>query len=142
MRRRNLIAILGGAAFAWPVGGRAQSTDRVRRIGVDMSGDAADPQQQVNVAAFVQGLNNLGWIVGGNLLIDYRCGAADADHMRTNATELVGLKPDVMLVQGAAVPAASQATRTIPIVFVLLADPVSRGVIAHLARPSGNSTAL
>src|SRR5260370_42638986 len=126
MRRRNLIAILGGAAFAWPVGGRAQSTDRVRRIGLDMSGDAADPQQQVNVAAFVQGLNNLGWIVGGNLLLDYRWGAAVADHTRTNATELVGLNPDVMLVQGAAFPASSQAHRTIPTQFVRLADQVSR----------------
>jgi putative ABC transport system substrate-binding protein len=140
MRRRDFFAVVISATSIWSRAAVAQQSDRAWRIGVLMSGAEADPQQQANISALVQGLQDLKWSLGGSLLIDYRWGAADAERMQRYARELVALKPDAMLVQGAAFPAAFQATSKIPIVFVLIADPVRRGIVASLARPGGNCT--
>jgi putative ABC transport system substrate-binding protein len=145
MRRRDFITILGGVAVApavlWPCATRAQQGDRLRRIGV-LSGTAADdPEGRARVAAFVQGLQQLGWTDGRNVRIDYRWSVADPDLGRRYAAELVALAPDVMLAGGGAtVPALLQATRTVPIVFANVPDPVGSGVVKSLARPGGNAT--
>jgi ABC-type uncharacterized transport system substrate-binding protein len=120
MRRREFITLLGGAAAAWPLGARAQQAERVRRIGVLTSGATADdPDGRTRRAAFLQGLQQLGWIDGRNIEIDYRWGAGDADSMHKYAAELVALAPDVILASGTATVAPLlQATRTVPIVFV------------------------
>jgi putative ABC transport system substrate-binding protein len=140
MQRRVFLGVLGGAA-AWPIAARAQQPDRVRRIGVLMNLGAEDPEGQVRVAAFLQGLQQIGWSVGRNLQIDYRWGASDPDRIRTYATELVALAQDVIVASGGTVARALQlASHTIPIVFVQVADPVGIGVVASLARPGGNAT--
>src|SRR5215472_3170974 len=139
--RREFIALLGGAAAAWPVAARAQQADRVRRVGVLLSTGADDPQDPTRLAAFAQGLHELGWTVGRNLRIDHRWGAGDADDVRKYAAELVALAPDVIVASGSlALPAAQQTTRTVPIVFVNVVDPVSVGFVESLARPGGNAT--
>ena len=140
MRRREFIGLLGGAA-AWPVTGRAQQPDRVRRIGVLMAIAADDPQAQARMTTFRAHLEQLGWTERRNVLIEARFGGGDADGMRKLATELVALAPDVILAN--ATPALApllQLTRTIPIVFVLVADPVGAGFVDSLARPGGNAT--
>jgi len=141
MRRREFITLFGVAALAGPRAARAQQADRVRRVGVLMSRAAGDPEEQARFAGFLQGLQKLGWTDGRNVRIDYRWAAADADRSRTYAAELVALAPDVILAAGSAsVAALLQTTRTVPIVFVNVIDPVGAGYVARLARPGGNAT--
>jgi ABC-type uncharacterized transport system substrate-binding protein len=140
MRRREFITFLGGAAAMWPLAARAQQSDRVRRIGVLMASTADDQEFQARLAAFTQALTQLGWSDGQNLRIDIRW--ATADDIRRHAAELAALAPDV-LVAGtgtATVAPLLQATRTVPIVFVGVIDPVGAGFVASLAQPGGNAT--
>jgi len=140
MKRRELLTLLGGAA-AWPRAARAQQPSGVRRIGVLMNLASEDAEGQARLAAFHQGLQQLGWTVGRNVQIDYRWGAGNADRIRKFAAELVALAPDVILSAGSpSVAALQQATRTVPIVFVTVVDPVSSGFVDTLARPGGNIT--
>src|SRR6476646_4113028 len=141
LKRREVVR-LAGAAVAWPFAARAQQCERMRRIGVLTSGATADdPDGRARTAAFLQGLQQFGWIDGRNIRIDYRWGAGDADNMRKYAAELVTLAPDVILASGTATVAPLlQATRTIPIVFVQVTDPVGAGFVDSLARPGGNAT--
>jgi putative ABC transport system substrate-binding protein len=140
MRRRQFIAAVGGAA-AWPLAAGAQQPQRVRRIGVFMPGVADDPEYEARNAAFLQGLGELGWIVGRNVRIDYRWGAGDVERYRAIAAELVASAPDVVLGVGSSITSALQkATRTMPIVFATVTDPVGGGLVASLARPGGNTT--
>src|SRR5215813_13756622 len=137
MRRREFIALIGGAA-AWPLAARAQ---RMRRVGWLTSLAADDPVPQGYIAALLQGLQELGWSVGRNVRIDYRWGAANAELKRRYAAELTALSPDVIVTTGDSNTAALiQATRTVPIVFVLVPDPVGAGFAASLARPGANAT--
>jgi putative tryptophan/tyrosine transport system substrate-binding protein len=141
MRRRNFIALLGGAAVAWPLAARAQQPDRVRRIGVLTPFAADDAEGHARLTAFAQGLQQLGWTVGQNIRIDYRWGDGKADTMHKYAAELVALAPEVILANSsAAVSPLLQTTRTIPIVFAVVADPVGAGFVESLARPGGNAT--
>ena len=141
MKRRDFITLLGGAAAALPLAARAQQPERMRRIGVLHLQAADDPEQQARIAAFRQGLQQFGWIDGRNLRIDFRWSAGSAADARKYASELVALSPDVILTSGAgAVAPLLQATRSVPIVFVLVADPVGAGIVDSLARPSGNVT--
>ena len=134
MRRREFISFLGGAT-AWPIAARAQQGGQMRRIGVLMAISADDAEAQARIAAFVQGLQQLGWTVGKDVRVDYRLAGIDADTLRKYATELVTVAPDVILVQSSpALAAMLQATRTIPIVFALIADPVGAGYVDSLAR--------
>jgi putative tryptophan/tyrosine transport system substrate-binding protein len=138
MRRRAFITLLGGAA-AWPLA--AQHAERMRRIGVLTNLASDDPEAQVRNTAFAQTLAQLGWAVGQNLHIEHRWAAGDAERIRRYAAELVALTPDVILTTGAAgVGPLLQATRTVPVVFVLVPDPVSAGFVDSLARPGGNAT--
>jgi ABC-type uncharacterized transport system substrate-binding protein len=142
MRRRDFIAAFAGLAGAWPVVARAQQGERLRRIGLFMNLVVDDPRAMPRVAAFLQGLQELGWVVGRNVQIDYRWGArGDAEATRRDAEELVAAAPDVILTFGG-VPTRPllRVTRTVPIVFVGLVDPVGSGLIASLARPGGNLT--
>ena len=140
MRRREFLTLLGGAA-TWPLAARAQQSERKRRVGVLMGLSADDAEAQDRIAAFVQGLQQLGWTDGRNLQIDYRRGAGDTDLTRRYAAELVALAPDVILASGGTVVGALlQATRTVPIVFTQTPDPVAAGFVASLARPGGNAT--
>ena len=141
MRRRDIITLLGSAAAAWPFAARAQQRERMRRISVLMGLAADDVESQARLAAFAQGLQQSGWIVGQNIRVDYRWGAGNADTMRKYAAELVALAPDVILAHSsAAVAPLLQATRTVPIVFALVADPVGGGYVNSLANPGGNVT--
>ncbi len=141
MRRRDLIAILGGVVIAWPRALVAQSIDRVRRIGVLAVLAESDPLMQRRLSAFEQALEELGWAKGRNIRIDYRSYANDTKLAVTLAKELVGLASDVLVGQTTPVlTALQQATQAIPIVFVLVADPVAQGFVASLARPGGNIT--
>jgi ABC-type uncharacterized transport system substrate-binding protein len=142
MKRREFITLLGGAAAAWPFSARAQQVERVRRIGVAMSTAEDDAESKARIAAFLQGLQQLGWADGHNVRIDTRWwGASDADANRRYAAELVALAPDVILASGGSVMGALlQATRTVPIVFTLTVDPVGAGYVASLVRPGGNAT--
>jgi putative ABC transport system substrate-binding protein len=140
MKRRQFITLLGGAA-AWPLAARAQEGQRVRRIGVLTFGAADDREATAYIAAFVQGLKQLDWTDGRNVRIDVRWGANDSERARRDATELVALAPDIILAAGSqAMAALQQATRTIPIVFVNVSDPVGAAYVASLARPGGNAT--
>jgi putative ABC transport system substrate-binding protein len=140
MKRREFIALAGGAA-TWPLAARAQQPERMRRIGVIMNTADNDPQSMVRVQAFVHGLEERGWTLGGNMQIEYRWGEGRANLYTKYAAELVALAPDVILaVGGTPVGALQQETRTIPIVFVGTTDPVNRGLIASMARPGGNTT--
>jgi putative ABC transport system substrate-binding protein len=140
VRRREFITLLGGAA-AWPLAARAQQPERLRRIGVLMTVAADDPESQRRMTAFVQGLQEVGWTDGRNVRIDTRWSASDADLGRRYAAELVALAPDVILASGETImPALRQATRTVPTVFVQVADPVGAGFVDSLARPGGNVT--
>src|SRR5262245_24226754 len=141
IERRKFLATLGGAAAAWPIAGRAQQRERMRRIGLLMNGAADDPETQARLTAFVQGLQQLGWTDGHNVRIDYRWGRGDTDRFRQYAAELVALAPDVILAVTSSVVAALQReTRSVPIVFVQVIDPVGIGLVASLARPGGNTT--
>ncbi len=138
MRRREFIAGIGGAV-AMPLAARAQ--ERVRRVGVLLAGAADDAESLARVGAFLQALALSGWIIGRNVRIDTRWATADAAEIRRHAAELVALAPDVILAHGAgAVGALLQATRTVPIVFPVLGDPVAAGFVDSLARPGGNVT--
>jgi ABC-type uncharacterized transport system substrate-binding protein len=140
IERRKFLVTLGAAA-AWPIAARAQQPERMRRIGVLMSLAADDPESQARHAAFLQGLQEWGWTVGRNVQIDYRFGAGDAERIRRYAAELVALAPDVILATGSPVTAVLlQATRTVPIVFSQVPDPVANGFVASLAQPGGNAT--
>ena len=141
MRRREFITLLGGAAVAWPLAARAQA-DRVRRVGVLVSGTTAnDPEIPDRIAAFLQGMQQLGWTDGRNIRIDIREGGGNPDTIRKYAAELAALAPDVILSTGGATMSAMlQATRTVPIVFVIVPDPVGSGFVDSLARPGGNAT--
>jgi putative ABC transport system substrate-binding protein len=139
--RRELLAALGGAATVWPLAARAQQREQMRRIGVLMNLGSDDAEGQARNAAFLQGLQELGWTVGRNVRIEYRWGAGDAELFRRYASELVALAPDVILaVGGAVVPSLLQATRTVPIEFTGTPDPVGAGFVESLARPGGNAT--
>jgi putative ABC transport system substrate-binding protein len=141
IERRKFLVALGGAATAWPLAARAQQPDRVRRIGVLMTLAASDPEAQPRVKAFEQGLQKLGWTEGNRLRIDYRWAGGNAGLIQSYAAEIVGLGPDVILANTTPILAAlRQQTHTIPIVFVQVIDPVSRGFVNSLARPGGNIT--
>jgi putative ABC transport system substrate-binding protein len=140
LRRRDFIAGLGGVV-AWPLAVRAQQGDRVRRIGVLMSYDEDDPEVKARISAFTRALADFGWTVGRNVQMDLRGAGGDADRMRAFAKELVGLQPDIIATNGTAATAAVQReTRTIPIVFATLGDPVASGIVPRLNRPGGNIT--
>jgi len=140
MRRRTFISLLGGAA-AWPLAARAQQADRMRRIGVLLPAAADDAVYQTRMAAFLGGLQQLGWTDGRNVRIDTRWAAGDADLIRKYAGELVALGPDVVMAfTSGTVPPLQQVTRAIPIVFAIVADPVGAGYVESLARPGGNVT--
>jgi len=141
VKRRDFITLLGGAAAGWPLAARAQQGERVRRIGVLMAMTADDPESATRLAAFAQGLQQSGWTIGQNVRVDYRWGGGNADNMRKYAAELVALAPNVILAHSsAAVAPLLQATRTIPIIFTTVADPVGAGYVDSLARPGGNAT--
>jgi ABC-type uncharacterized transport system substrate-binding protein len=140
VKRREFITLLGGAA-AWPLAARAQQTDRVRRIGVLMGASANDREVRLHIEAFLQRLRQLGWIEGTNVRTEYRWGDGDADRIRRSAAELVALAPDVILTSGSSTAGPLiQATRTVPIVFAAVPDPVGAGFVDSLARPGGNVT--
>jgi putative ABC transport system substrate-binding protein len=142
MQRRDFIRFLGGATAAWPLAARAQQSDRVRRIGVLMAATADDPDYQARIAAFQQGLQQLGWSDGRNVHIDTRWATTKSDDIRRHAAELAALAPDVILAGTgtATVAPLLQATRTVPIVFAVVIDPVGAGFVDSLARPGGNAT--
>src|SRR6266566_6822816 len=140
MKRREFITLLGGAA-AWPLAARAQQPSQVRKIGVLMNLAVGDPEGEARIAAFVQGLQQLGWTDGRNVRIDYRWAAGDAGRFHRYAEELLALAPDVILASATpSVQALQQATRTVPIVFANVGDPVGMGWVESLARPGGNTT--
>jgi putative ABC transport system substrate-binding protein len=140
MQRRDFLKMAGGSAAAWPLAGRAQQPASMRRVGVLMSTASSNPREVISVNAFGAELEKLGWSRGKNIEIDVRWGEADPGRMAANAAELVALKPDVLLAKGAQVPAARQATATIPIVFVVLIDSVAQSIVGAFTRPSGNAT--
>ena len=140
IRRREFITLLGGAA-AWPLAAGAQQGGRMRRIGVLMPGDENDPVRKTYVSAFTQALAGLGWIDGRNLRMDLRWHGDNNNRTRALAQELVGLQPDIILATSTvATVALRRETRTIPIVFPSVSDPVATGIVARLDRPSGNIT--
>jgi putative ABC transport system substrate-binding protein len=140
IRRRDFITLLGGAA-AWPLAARAQQGDRVRRVGVLMPYDETEPVAKARVSAFTQALAGLGWTVRRNVRMDLRSYGDDINRMRALAKELVGLQPDIILADSTVATAALQReTRTIPIVFANLSDPVASSIVPRLDRPSGNIT--
>jgi putative ABC transport system substrate-binding protein len=142
MRRREFITALGGTAAAWPLAARAQQADRMRRIGVLMGWPESDPEARSERAAFVQELQNLGWTDGRNLRIDTRwANRADPESMHQYAKGLVALQPDLILSQSTPATAALlQETRTIPVIFGIVADPIGSGFVASFPRPGGNAT--
>jgi putative ABC transport system substrate-binding protein len=141
MRRRAFMSLVVGAAVAWPLAARAQQGERMRRIGVLLPAAADDAQFQARVGAFHQGLALLGWTIGRNVRIDTRWATTNTADIRRHAAELAALAPDVILAHGAAtVGPLLEATRTVPIVFPVAADPVGAGFVDSLARPGGNAT--
>jgi ABC-type uncharacterized transport system substrate-binding protein len=141
MRRREFVTLLGSAAAAWPLAARAQQNEGVRRIGVLMPLAEDDAEGQARLTAFLQGLRELGWTDGRNVRIDTRWTAGKPDEIRKSAAEFAGLAPDVILAAATPIVAALQpATRTVPIVFVLVSDPVAAGFVDSLSRPGGNIT--
>src|SRR6516225_5127916 len=140
MRRREFITLIGGAA-AWPVAAGAQPGDRVRRIGVLMALDENDPEGNLRYSAFTQALAELGWTDGRKVRMDLRWGRGDNNRRRALAQQLVGLQPDIILTEATpATVAVQRETRTIPIVFVNVADPVASGLVPRLDHPGGNIT--
>ena len=141
MQRRKFILLFGGAMMAWPLAARAQSSGRMRRIGALLNGVVDDPFYQVRINTFMQGLQQLGWIDGRDMRIEIRWVPADAGLFRRYAAELIALAPDVVLAHSSpAVAALQQETRTVPIVFIGVVDPVGAGFVTNLARPGGNTT--
>ena len=141
IKRREFISLLGGAAATWPLAARAQQPERMRRIGVLMNVEADEPVGQPRIAAFVEGLQQLGWTDGRNVRIDTRWPGGDPDRVRKYAAELVGLAPNVILASASpSVAALQRVTRSVPIVFANVIDPVGAGFVASLARPGGNTT--
>ena len=139
MTRREFIKLICGVSVAWPLTARAQQG--VRRIGIMMNLAADDSEGQARLAAFLQGLQETGWVVGRNAQIDIRWGMGDPERIRKNVTELVALRPDAIFATTfPTVVALQQATRTVPIVFAGLFDPVGAGLVTSLARPGGNTT--
>jgi putative ABC transport system substrate-binding protein len=142
MKRREFITLLGVAACAWPFAVRAQQVGSIRRIGVLMSWDESDPEIKTFLSGFIQGLAELGWTDGGNVRMEVRWAGGNADRLRMFAKELVDLQPDVILATSTpATGALQQATRTIPIVFAGISDPVGAGFVTSLSRPGGISPA-
>jgi putative ABC transport system substrate-binding protein len=140
MRRRQFITLLGGAA-SWPLAARAQQPDRMRRIGMLLPAAADDPEFQTRVGAFLQGLQQLGWAIGRNVRLDTRWATTNGADIRRHAAELVALAPDVILAHGSStVGPLLQVSRTVPIVFPVMGDPVGAGFVESLARPGGNAT--
>jgi putative ABC transport system substrate-binding protein len=140
MRRRDFLGVLGGVA-AGPIAARAQQSAQIKRIGFLMPFAADDPEGQARIAAFLQGMQALGWAVGRNVHIEYRWGATGAERVRKFSAELIALAPDVILAQGSStVGALLQETRDVPIVFPLATDPVGGGLVDSLSRPGGNVT--
>jgi putative ABC transport system substrate-binding protein len=141
MKRRAFITLLGGAAAAWPLAARAQQAERVRRVGVIMGFAENDEVWQAYLASFRQGLQEFGWTDGRNIRFDYRFTGDSEERMRAMAEEVVGLQPDVILVStNSVVSATLKATRSIPIVFTWVSDPVGSGFVANLPHPGGNIT--
>jgi putative ABC transport system substrate-binding protein len=142
MRRRKFVGLCGAVVATWPIALRAQQGERVRRIGVLMASTLDDPESQARIAAFQQSLQQLGWIDGRNVSIDTRWATTNPDDIRRHAAELAALTPDVILAGTgtATVAPLLQATRTVPIVFALVIDPVGAGFVHSLARPGGNAT--
>jgi putative ABC transport system substrate-binding protein len=142
MRRRSFITLLGGAAVAWPLAAGAQQSERMRHIGVLMGWPESDPEARLERAAFVQELQKLGWLDGRNLRIDTRwANPADPESMHRYAKELVALQPDLILSHSTPATAALlQETRTIPVIFGIVADPIGSGFVASFPRPGGNAT--
>jgi putative tryptophan/tyrosine transport system substrate-binding protein len=142
LKRREFITLLGGAAAAWPQPARAQQGERVRHIGVLLAATAGDPEYQTRMGALHEGLAALGWIEGRNLRVDTRWAGTNADDLRKHAVELAALAPDAIVAGSGTTTTAPllQATRTVPIVFVIVVDPVGAGFVASLARPGGNAT--
>jgi putative ABC transport system substrate-binding protein len=140
IQRREFITLLGGAA-AWPLAATAQQGNRVRRIGVLMGSDENDPLMKSALSAFTQALAGLGWTDGRNVRMDIRWHGYDSNRARALAWELVGLQPDIILAHGTPATAALQReTRTIPIVFALVTEPVASGIVLRLNQPGGNIT--
>jgi ABC-type uncharacterized transport system substrate-binding protein len=141
MRRREFIALIAGAALAWPLAARAQQTDQLPGVGVLMSGADDDPEDKAWYSALVQGLAALGWADNRNVHLVTRWAAGDSDRLKAFATEMVNLKPEVIVATGTvSLLAVSQRTRSIPIVFAQVTDPVGNGLVASLAHPGGNIT--
>src|SRR5260370_19703760 len=141
IRRREFTFTLCGAAAAWPLAARAQQRLVIRRIGVFMPGTADNAEYQLGNAAFLQALGELGWIVGRSVHIDYRWGAGDVERYRAIATDLVSLAPDAVIAEGyASLITLPHATRSVPIVFFGVIDPVGGSLVASLARPGGSTT--
>jgi len=142
MKRREFITLVGDAVAAWPLAAGAQQNDRMRRIGLLLGAtEQHDPESQARIMAFRHGLGAFGWTEGRNIRIDYRFGGGDADRIQTHAAELVNSAPDLIIANSSPVVAALQrATRTIPIVFAIVNDPVGQGFVASLAHPAGNIT--
>src|SRR5262245_16337589 len=141
MRRREFIRLAGGAVIAWPLAARAQQGERVRRIGVLMVGGAGDPELSRRLAALQGELGRLGWVEGRNVRFEMRWAGGDPDRIRTSAADLVALTPDVIIVSGSSgMDAMQRATRTVPVVFVVVPDPVGAGYADSLAHPGGNAT--
>jgi putative ABC transport system substrate-binding protein len=141
MRRRNFLKVIAASAVSLPLNAHAQQSERVRRIGAVMNFPADDPEGQVRLKTFLQGLQKQGWIEGRNVRVDVCWAGGHAERYRTCAAELIGLTPDVILAgSGAALPALMEATHSVPIVFVQTVDPVGAGYVASLAKPNGNAT--
>jgi putative ABC transport system substrate-binding protein len=141
MKRRQFITLIGSAAAAWPLAARAQQSERVRRIGLFTNLAADDAEAQARNAAFLQALQQLGWTSGNNVRIDFRFGAGDAERNRRYASELVAFAPDVIVATGSpVVEPLRQVTRSVPIIFLQITDPVGAGLVASLGRPGGNMT--
>ena len=141
MRRREFIKVIAGSGVAWPLSARAQQGERMRRIGVLVARAAADAETTEDVGAFAQGLAELGWTIGRNVRIEYRYAANDPETIRKYAREMVALAPDVVLASGTpSVAALQQSSRSIPIVFTTVTDPVGAGFVDSLAKPGGNIT--
>jgi putative ABC transport system substrate-binding protein len=141
VKRRELLGVLGGAALAWPLTARSQQPGRMRRIGILHDYAEADPEGREQINAFREELQKRGWTEGRTVAIDFQSGAADVDLLRTHAREMVAKKPDVVLAAGGTIVGALQrASRSLPIVFVNVTDPVGAGLVTSLARPGGNAT--
>src|SRR6478609_6236969 len=141
MRRRDFIALASGAAVTWPLAARAQQPDRMRRLALLTPYAERDPEGQARLAALRDGLGKLGWAEGRNIRIDNRWGAIGAESLQQSAKELVAQQPDLIFTQSTPTTiAVLQQTRTIPVLFVQVTDPVGQGIVTSLARPGGNVT--